>query len=123
MTSRALLILVCTAGTLLACSGFTEGLKQGFNQGFDKSFRESFVESCMAERGPELDEASFRAICTCSADGMLAQYSATELMKLATEEPAEIERRALPVVSKCAAEVMVNQAGAAPAPSEGLGAP
>ncbi len=108
------------AFSLLGCSGFMEGVEQGFNQGFDKSFRDSFVESCMAERGPDLDEATFRSICSCSADGMLTAYSATELMKLATEEPAEIERRALPIVEKCAAQVMIGggvapTGGAAPA--------
>lgn len=120
MKTRHFAALAVTTLSLLGCSGFMEGVEQGFNQGFDKSFRESFVESCMAERGPDLDEATFRAICSCSADGMLTSYSATELMKLATEEPAEIERRALPIVEKCAAEVMIGgglmpAGGAAPA--------
>jgi hypothetical protein len=107
--NRSLALSVALVGFCsLACSGFTEGMEKGFNEGFDKSFRESFVESCMAERGPDLDEATFRAICTCSADGMLAAYSATELMKLSTESPAEIEQRALPIVQKCASDVMIG---------------
>lgn len=112
MPSRSWPFLAIVSLSLFGCSGFMEGVEQGFNQGFDKSFRESFVESCMAERGPDLDEATFRAICSCSADGMLAQYSATELMKLSTEEPAEIEKRALPIVTKCASDVMLGQGGA-----------
>ncbi len=113
MLSRSWLVLAIVSVSLFGCSGFMEGVEQGFNEGFDKSFRQSFVESCMAERGPDLDEATFRAICSCSADGMLAQYSASELMKLSTEEPAEIEKRALPIVTKCASDVMLGQ-GAAP---------
>jgi hypothetical protein len=117
MSTRTPAVLFLVAFSCLACSGFTEGLKQGFDEGFDKSFRESFVDSCMAERGPDLDEATFRSICTCSADGMLSKYSATELMKLSTESPAEIEQRALPIVEKCASDVMLGQPAAPAAPA------
>ncbi len=116
MSTPTRVFLVMSAIASLACGSFMEGVEQGFNEGFDKSFKESFVTSCMAERGPELDEATFRAICTCSADAMLVQYSASELMSLSTEAPAEIERRALPIVEKCATDVMMA-GGAAAAPA------
>lgn len=111
MSLRRLVLLSCLVPPVLACSGFQEG----FNEGFSSSFRTSFVDSCAAERTPEITEAQMKAMCECGADGLLAQYSATELMKLATDSPEVITAKAEPIMTDCALKVMLGDAGAAPA--------
>ncbi len=99
---------------LLACSGFSEGFKQGF----DKSFRQSFVDSCAAERTPEVTPEQMTAMCECGADGLLKEYSATELMKLSTENPEIIGQKAEPIMTACAKKVILGE-GAEVAPTDG----
>ncbi len=112
MTVRPVLVLCAVVAPLFACSGVTEGFEEGFNQGFTTSFKDSFVQSCTAERTPEITVEQMKAMCECGADGLLAQYSATELMKLATESPEVIGQKAEPIMTSCAMQVI---AGAPPA--------
>ncbi len=98
---------------VLACSGFTEGFKQGF----DKSFRQSFIDSCAAERTPEITPEQMTAMCECGADGLLKEYTATELMKLSTENPEIIGQKAEPIMTACAMKVILGE-GAEVAPAE-----
>lgn len=109
MTAARLSVLVALGLPLLACSGFQEG----FNQGFSSSFRQSFIDSCVAERTPEITDAQMQAMCECGADGLLAQYSATDLMKMSAENSAELTAKVEPIMTDCALKVML---GGSPAP-------
>ena len=96
MRPLTLTAFAATALSLIACSGFVDGMMEKAQQ--DPEFSANFVESFLDKYHPGCIKAQMaggadvvhaQAGCTC-VEGHLAQLKPAELMRLAThaEEPA-----------------------------------
>ena len=92
------LLTFAVAAALAGCSEGESRMQKGFEDGLRSSFVESFGESCRtAAEGSGAPADLATKVCKCTADELIKNYSASELVGLSPEMAA-------PVMKQCAAK-------------------
>ena len=93
-------ITVAAVMSLAACSE----QKEQFKQKFDSTFRQEFITQCVAGIPKEagLSAEKVQQYCTCSADKVLENLSATDLAKLmGGQEDGELNQKIVNAAAAC----------------------